>query len=303
MLDPRAIASLALALLLAACGGGTSGSDGGGDDAGDVPDGDVPDGDLSNDAEVPDAEAPDAEPPDAEVADASGSVTTYGTVIVSEFLNVTGADSNVEAVFKDEPLFGIPIATGGGCALYDGNSTTVGSSAGVVAITGTTVPVTMTPSGSPPDVAYNSTPDPTPTDLYAPGATINATAPGGAGFPAFSISADGPGAIAGFTPPSTFSRSAPPALTWTAGTADTVLMELVTIDATFSVINVVLCYTPDDGAFDMPAAAMALVPASQTQAAVALVRINQATINPSGTTQLDLLVAAGQGGDLGTLGP
>src|SRR5262245_40741078 len=236
-----------VAIMLAACSGDSGGpvADAAIADAPELVDGDLADADRT-DADLTDADLTDADPSDADVApDASG--LTHGAVTISETTDTVGMNSGGVAVFKDEPLFGYPLASAGGCDLH---YTPTGSvmSAGTVSVSGTSVPVTFTPSGAPPDVTYTRTPDPTPDDLYTPGDTITATAPV-ADFPAFTISATAPGALSGFTPGTSFSRSTPIPLSWTAGSGDTMIVQFVTFDSSFTNNRYLVCMTPDDGSF------------------------------------------------------
>src|SRR5688572_5891079 len=138
MIGMRSLGSLVVGLaLVAACGGddGTSTAD-----RPDLPPVDA--GDEPFDAEPPDAEPHDAAPPDAEPPDAAGTAPNNGYVLISEATDSTGDSSAADAVFKAGPLLGTPLQTGGGCERYGDGTTNLGVSAGAIAITGTTAPVT-----------------------------------------------------------------------------------------------------------------------------------------------------------------
>jgi hypothetical protein len=278
---------LILGAFLAACGGDDSPNP----DAPTAPDAPpAADAPQAADApETPDApEPPDAtplpdatEPPDAPPAADAGPVTAEGLVIVTEQLTAGSPEATASASFSSGPLFGGPTMSAGECGFYPAASET-GLSAGTIDVTGTSTPVTLTPSGPGSMVMYSATPDPLPVDLFTAGATISVSA-AGADVPAFSGSVTAPSPIGGYTPPITISRSTPPALTWTAGTGTEMWVWGITFDTGSSDANVIWCRTADDGSYTIPGAAWAFMPPTDVAGVIILWRVNTSVVSAGGT--------------------
>lgn len=69
-----------------------------------------------------------------------------------------------------------------------------------------------------------------------------------------------PSDIAGFTQPSTLSRSTGIPLTWTPGDANEVWTWIITCPGGLEAQRLLFCRSQDTGFFEVPAAAMALLP-------------------------------------------
>ena len=208
--------------------------------------------------------------PDTPPADAAVDADTRareGIVILAE---IRGADEDVTAaaILADGPVFGTPIASGGGCDVYADPEET-GFSAGNISITGTTEAITLEPSTTTP-VEYRPA-DPLPDDLFAPGATLTVAA-AGATVPAFNATVTAPALLENPVVPATISRATPPSITWTAGTADEMWIWILPLVGNGS--NVIWCRAPDNGSFALTTAITALIPAQATAGFVFLWRTN-----------------------------
>jgi hypothetical protein len=228
-----------LACLLAACGSnGTS-------------------PDASTDAH------PDASP------DAPGSMTS-GLVTIARLHDAGGTPllSTTSAQFvSGSSIFGTTIGSDGGCTMLE-NPPTVGISAGVIDLTGTTSPITLTPSGSPSKYTSSTVP----TDAFAAGAQLTFTA-AGADVPAFSATITAPDVLIGFATPTTISRAAGFHATWTPGTGQGMWLLIVGKPANDAFL--LLCRMPDNGSFTVTPAALAMFPAAATGVAVTLIRVGE----------------------------
>jgi hypothetical protein len=227
------------------------------------------------DASVRPIDAPsiDAPPPDA-------AVHREGFVLISQGSSSGSATAGVSSQFVDGSVFGTPLGVSGPCLAFN-NPPNKGISAGVLTVTGTAMTITATPSGTPPNVGYTNAPTP-PKPLFTAGASITLQA-AGADFPAFSTTLTAPAAVAGFTAPTTVSRQGYTA-TWTAGAGPKMWVLIVGTDAAFSTADVMICRVDDTGSFTVPAAAFALLPATDTKTLVALARIDEkVTTVASGT--------------------
>jgi len=243
-----------LLLLVAACGG---------DDAS------TADAPVSPDAPgQPDAGAPDA-----------SAVPREGIVILGEQVTNGNASAAAGVTLSDGPLFGGPTGSSGGCNVYLG-VTDNGLSAGDITVTGTTVPLTLSPDGTTPPVNYSSTPSP-PDDLLTPGATLTITAAGAADVGAFSGTVVAPDPLAGVTLPTEVSLTNATTVTWTAGTADEMWAWVLGIGGGAN-SDVVWCRMPDNGTFTFPSAALGMLPAADTMALVVLWRTNATPVTAGG---------------------
>lgn len=239
---------LAVALLVGACGD---------------------DGGTTIDAAV----TPDSSSPDASV-DAPPAVAKEGQVFVAE------AHGNVEssiavAMFVGGPLY---VATGSadGCdAIADMPASSL--AAGSITVTGTTSDVTLAQDMA--DDPYTPT-APTPTDLFAAGATLTVTATGGV-VPAFTGDVVAPQPLADVVFPDSISRAAPAMITWTAGSGDTMWFLVASANAT---PGGMLCKAPDNGSFTLTTDAIGLLPAALTQLTIVAYRMNEAPVTAGAWT-------------------
>jgi hypothetical protein len=245
----------ALALLFAACG----------DDGGHMQTVDAP---LASVDAHPDA------PPDAP------SPATAGLIEVTQGIGGGNADSDVDVHFSNV-LFGPVAGTDGPCTVY-GTGDTPRYSAGDLTITGTSQPVTMTASGTAPDVSYDSAAA-IPANLFTAGTSIHVSAAGGPEVPAFTATVTAPQTLAGFTPPTTVSRSGYTA-TWTAGTGPGMWVIFAAFDTNSGDGNVGICRVDDTGSFTIPASTWALTPASATAGFVGVGRVAPVTVMAGNAT-------------------
>jgi hypothetical protein len=259
---------LGCVVLVGACGG---------DDGGDPLDADLGDGAGGPDGATPDGGDPlDAAP-----------TTGWGLVNLSENRQGDTTLSGAFALFRDDAPIATPTATAGECSYYASPQATRGLSAGAIAISGTTTPLAMTPEGTAPDVGYATSPSPPPTPLFTPGAAIEIDA-AGADTPAFTATVTAPTPLAAYTPPSAFSRAAPPTLTWTAGAGDEIFVTMF-LAPSFTSLR---CVTADDGTFTFSAATIALIPGSETETFVTLTRLGTSEQTVDGFAMRAQLLAA-----------
>lgn len=218
--------------------------------------------------------------PDTPPADAAIDADTRardGLVILAE---IRGADEDVtaDAILADGPVFGTPIASAGGCDVYEDPGET-GFSAGNISITGTTEAITLVPNTATP-VDY----DPVatlPADLFAPGATLTVAA-AGATVPAFNATVTAPAVLENTVVPATISRATPPSITWTAGTADEMWIWIIPFVGNGE--TVIWCRAPDNGSFALTTAITGLVPAQATSGLVILWRTNTTEVTAGNWT-------------------
>ena len=190
------------------------------------------------------------------------------------------AKSSANPIFLTGSPFGTVIGTDGPCVAYQDLPTNK-LSAGTITVSGTTSPLTLIPSGTSPAVSYHLD---TPSNLFAPGAsiTIHAT---GAEFPMFSASVQAPPVLAAFSAATTVSRAAGMTITWTAGTAPVVSVSM--LGASASHLTMLLCRTSDSGSFTLSPSNLALVPASALSngtAALGVARVAQTVVTMPGAT-------------------
>jgi hypothetical protein len=221
-------------------------------------------GSMFDAADTIDADTTDAPQPDAPRTDRAG------IVIVNEVTDDMGnLEANAAATLYDGPLFGGPVASAGGCdQLLDLSDGPV--SAGTIAITGTLEPVDLVYDTS--AMEYD-TAAPPPADLFDADATITFAAAGDT-IPAFGGTVTAPAALENVTLPTTISRAAPPIITWTAGTGDESWTWILAIDTNGGAFQLLFCRHTDNGSFEIPAAALALIPNNFNAASVIAWRTN-----------------------------
>jgi hypothetical protein len=167
-------------------------------------------------------------------------------------------------------------------------------SAGTVTLTGTPAPVTIMPTGTPPIVAYSKQLGDPP---YLGGATITASAPGTADFPAFSLSAQAPSSpVGGFASPSSVSRAAGFTATWTAGTGPHMFLG-VNSKVSQSSDATLRCVVPDAGSFTVTPAMLALLPSQDDNVNVSLSRGDLVTMTTP-QVSLQVVTSASSGADV-----
>jgi len=110
--------------------------------------------------------------------------------------------------------------------------------------------------------------------------------------PAFSGTTSAPPPLAGVVFPGTISRSAPATVTWTRGASTSVWIRVAAYDPVMPRYHILLCVPPsgDSGAYTIPAAALALIPSSETFAIAAIYRLNETFVS-AGTYEVDIAVA------------
>lgn len=204
----------------------------------------------------------------------SPSYKRVGQIVLSQ----NGTSSGASAIFtEDDSAFGTVMGTAGSCTAYSGNAMNT-FSAGTIQVTGTSSPVTFTPSGVAPDVMYQvgSLPD----QLLAPGATVTATAAGSsamADLPGFSLSTAAPQPISGTTFPSTLSRSGS-SVSWTPLPGARIWVLVAGFDPNSgSVGTTVLCDVIDTGSLALTPSTVSLIPATDTQALMVIARVSDSS--------------------------
>jgi hypothetical protein len=217
--------------------------------------------------------APDARP-DAPIDAAAGP--TAGLIEVAQGTSSGSMQADATAVFGTTTVFGPVVGTDGPCTVYGFAQNPPRFSAGAITISGTASTITLNPTGAAPDVSY-STAAAVPKPAFTAGATITFTAAGGPDVGAFTVTTTAPETLAGYTPPTTMSRSGYTA-TWTAGTATTMWVIMAAFDTSSGNGNGVICRVGDTGSFTIPASTFAMIPASYTSGLVGVGRISPATM-------------------------
>jgi hypothetical protein len=190
-----------------------------------------------------------------------------GLITVTNIHNGTITASSATAQFTQGNIYGTKLGGDGTCLMLH-NPPTEGLSGGTITITGTTTPITLTPSGSPAKYHAGSLPSP----VFAAGAALTVNVPG-SDVPAFNATVTAPTEVTGFTTPSTISRAAGYQATWTQGTGRVWL--LINAAHSPSDVDLLLCKVPDTGSFTVTPAALALFPAAVTSVNVALARAGE----------------------------
>lgn len=218
-------------------------------------------------AATPDA-AIDSTSVDASI-DASTELEAQVAVVVGT--DPHGSQGTISAVVVAGSVFGAVLGSDGPCTRYTNKDSGIHRSAGTVAVTGTTVDYTVTPSGMTPYVSYTTAPTES-LPLFAEGATIDISAAGSSDFPAFAGTVTGPAAITGFTGPTTVSRAGYTA-TWTAGSGPKLWVMLIGFQGSES--SVVICHVDDTGSYAVAASSFALFPPGYDQVGVVVARVSE----------------------------
>lgn len=222
-----------------------------------------------------DAAAADARPIDA-MTDAPSSLN-QGLLQLSQTQAAAGGTPSARLVITNGDPQGNPGATDGSCTFYAGGAVVYKGSGGTVDVTATAAALQFVATGTAPSVTYTRTPTTLPNPLFTAGVAVHVTGTGGPDFGSFTANVVGPSSIVA-TLPTTLSRAGQ-ALTWTAGAGTT--MQIVVSTAN----GAVLCRVPDNGAYALRAATMALLPGAATSGFIAFGRTNE-TVTGKMTVQL-----------------
>lgn len=206
-------------------------------------------------------------------APADASLVREAQVAVVKGTSPQGDQVEISATVVAGSVYGSVLGVDGACTHYAGDSSGLTYSAGTITVTGTNVDYTVTPSGSPPDVHYTTTPDES-QPLYTAGATISIAAAGSSDFPAFTGTVTAPATLAGFTAPTTVSRAGYTA-TWTAASGAKVWLILGGLDTVGGQSSIVVCRVDDTGSYTVPASSFALFPTAYDQIVVAIARVSE----------------------------
>jgi len=200
---------------------------------------------------------------------------TLGLIELTQGTGAGSADSGADASFGPTAFFGPIVSTDGPCSIYALEQNGLRYSAGTITITGGASTVTLDASGTAPGVSYSPAAA-VPKPAYTAGATITFTAAGGPDVGAFTASVTAPATLAGYTPPTTMSRSGYTA-TWTAGSGPGIWVILGAIDTNSGTGNGVVCRVPDNGSFTVPASTFAMLPSGATTGFAGVARISDMT--------------------------
>jgi hypothetical protein len=211
---------------------------------------------------------PDA-PPDAP------SGPTLGFVELTQGTGNGSATASADASFGPTAFFGPIIGTDGPCSIYALDQNPQRFSAGTITITGGASTVNLDPSGTAPSISYAARAA-VPKPAYTAGATLTFTAAGAADVGAFTASVTAPATLAGYTTPTTISRSGYTA-TWTAGSGPGIWVILAAADTSSGTGNGVICRVSDNGSFTVPSTTFAMIPAGATAGFVGVARVADMT--------------------------
>lgn len=221
--------------------------------------------------------------------DASPAPRDYhrGLIHVSEQRQNAQTLGNLFVALPQDQLFDGPDASAGGCDYFTRDE--IRLSAGRIVVNGTLTPLSATPDSSTPPVHYTVSGNGT-SDLWADGATLPISADGDPlGLPAFGGTVQTPPAIIGATFPDAVLRSAPPTITWTAGTADEMwLWALVPLLG--NGIAILWCYPANDGSYTFPQDAFDLLDPGAGSIVIELWASNKTTVM-AGTFPVDLVAS------------
>ena len=194
-----------------------------------------------------------------------------GRVTIARATNGRTPSSSADALFARSPLWGTEIASDGPCRLYV-HPVIEGLSAGTIKITGTVQPITLVESRSAGGVKYKHS-APVPNPSFADGVPITVEVSGGADVPAFTASVNAPPTLAGYTPPTSLSRTGF-TVTWTANAGTEIMIMVGALNRRRLTEGVlVMCRVPDTGAFTVPASTFALIPPAFDLAVVMVARV------------------------------
>jgi hypothetical protein len=221
----------------------------------------------------------------AEDADGPDVKAKHGVVEVNSITFETDHEASAQAVFSGLGLqvnLGRKLGTADGCTLYANPYMTTpdtGANAGDITITtGEPETITLLPVGTGTLVSYSASAEVTYPVLKG---TVSFSGAGGAGVGAFSGSAKAPAALAGFTAPTSLSRSAGWTATWTAGKSSYVAVYITAFeegDGSISKQDILRCQTTDSGSFTVTGAALTLIPKVFKEAQAVLIRTNKETV-------------------------
>lgn len=196
-------------------------------------------------------------------------------ITVAHGINDGRPGSSADAVFAPGPLFGPVLASDGPCRLHR-RAVSKGLSAGTLAITGTTQPITLLPSWTATGLVEYRRSEPVPNPAFARGSTITVEASGGSDIPAFTASVVAPPPLVGYVPPTSLSRNGH-TMTWAPHAGTEILILIVALDVRLRGTGVIVCRVADSGVFTVPASTFALLPDSIDRALVSFFRVAETT--------------------------
>jgi hypothetical protein len=224
-------------------------------------------------------DAPTAHDASADAQEDAPAQMISGLITLSR-IHDTGLDtSDATAQFAYGNIYGTSLGSDGPCQMFQ-SPVTEGLSAGTITITGTSTPITLTPSGTPAKYHASSLPMP----AFSPGATLTVNA-AGAEVPAFTATVTAPMELTGFTTPDMISRAAGYHATWTHGTGR---VWLVIVGPQAAGDDLLLCKVPDTGSFTVTPSALALFPSAITKVSVEAARVGESDVI-QGANELDFV--------------
>lgn len=216
-------------------------------------------------------------------AQQQGGSLPHGLVELTTGTSNGAASSGADAQMSPSGILGTANGSVGPCTAFSTSTAPTRQSAGTITIHVGTTTYTLQASGTAPSVSYAVTPT-VAIPAFQPGETITFSAAGGPDVGAFSGSVVAPATLAGFTPPTTMSRSGYTA-TWSAGNGSIMWVILIGSDPSNQTEGM-LCQVPDTGSFTVTSAMFGLWSSSDNMAQAALGRLATATVTASGNTIL-----------------
>lgn len=250
------------------------------------------DGNHNVDAPIVLPDGPPDAPKPVDAAVDAPAMAHEGLIELTQGKSNGSNDSGADASYADI-AFGPVTGTDGPCTVYSGMGTPATFDGGQLVITGGAQTITMNPSGTAPDVSYDTTAA-VPKPAFTAGATITFTSDGGPDVPSWTTSVTAPATLAGYTPPTTMSRAGYTA-NWTAGSSPLVWVIFAGFGTTTAHIGI--CRVTDTGSFTIPSTTFALLDASETNGFVGVGRISASTVQAgsvSVTAQAVSFITSGQ---------
>lgn len=201
---------------------------------------------------------------------AAADVRREGRISITRANRDGTVGARVEATFTNAPVWGAEIAADGPCTLRKPVPTAVGLSAGTVTLTGTVAPpIPLVEAPTQRGVSYRSRSIP---NYYAERAPLTVETSGGSDIPPFTATVDAPIELAGYSPPTSLSRTAGYTATWTAVAGAEMLIVLAAFDERRHSVWLV-CRVPDTGTFTIPPKTFKLIPSSLDRVILTVARI------------------------------
>jgi hypothetical protein len=197
------------------------------------------------------------------------TIRSEGRIAVARAINGGTFASSADAEFTNSPVWGQVVATDGPCTLRL-RRRTAGLSAGTITITGTASPITLVERRDAGGIRYKPT-GPVPNPSYVDEAQITVESSGGSDLPAFTGTVTAPRQLAGYSPPTSLSRTGYTA-TWTAVAGSKIMIVIAPVTTRREGVAVV-CRVPDTGALRVPASTFSLIPQLYDRAIVIVARI------------------------------